>query len=172
MSSKTVQMSFRFPIDKQRAIARMSKATEMTQSDVVRQLVPTDLAFLQEIVNGAQNGGPESIKESSRELMADGLRWRMMRAGIEPAVLDQLSSQGVLHYWDEFNKAIQYRIGMLVPEDGQLPEYRIETPPAGGQWEQAGQMGQQVLGSNERFTADGIEHGVRFIEVPPEGGDR
>jgi len=96
-----------------------------------------------------------SLTDGIKDLVADGLRYRMMvnTPPIAAAFLAPLTPDGVIRAYVEFLEAIRGKAGLV-----QNPRYRFCQVPAGGRWEQKGLAGAwAVLPTNIGFTLNGKE---------------
>ena len=114
----------------------------------------------QEVLNVIDSVDAKSRSEAVRELIADGLRWRMREytdKPIDPHFTDPLNTDGVIQFYGEFIQAVKHDLGLSNP-DGNNPRYHFCQLPTGGQWEQMGVTGWGVLPINARYTENGTEY--------------
>jgi hypothetical protein len=96
--------------------------------------------------------------EAVRELLADGMRFRMLNnePPVHPYFVMKLSPPAVAKQYMQFLEAVADRAGVVGPSGKAKSDFRFVQLPAGGKWEACGLDGAwQVLNRSFEPTPDG-----------------
>jgi len=131
-------------------LMRLSEMTDLTQTEVVRTLIPPSDKWLAVVADEVAGTRANNVFEALKPLLAAGLRLRMETAGV--------AAFGVSQLWelepDDLLNAYEGFVAALRGGD----EYRLETLPNRGVWQQEGLAGRKiVLRRREALTDWGVE---------------
>jgi len=151
MAKQTDQIKgFRLSPKHNERLMRLSELTDLTQTQLVRTLIPPSESWVELVGAEVQRQGADDVFEAMKDLLSAGLRQRMETAGVAAfgaSMLWQLEPDGLLDAYEGFITAL--RGG---------GEYRIETLPNRGVWQKEGLAGRKiVLWRREALTDRGVE---------------
>jgi hypothetical protein len=142
-------------------LTRAADRMNCSRSEVIRQCLPPSDAWRWILVGATAATKGQSLGDRLWHFAAQGLRIEMLEHGVEPSLLAPLTDDGLVQRYAEFREAVHAQAF------GTDTGYRLEKPPAGGEWERTGRMGLHVLSRRERLTRDGVE-----LIAPSTEGDR
>ena len=166
MAKQTDQIKgFRLSPKHNERLMRLSELTDLTQTQLVRTLIPPSESWVELVGAEVQRQGADDVFEAMKDLLAAGLRLRMETAGVAAfgaSMLWQLGPDSILEAYEAFGVATRARVFNI-----ENPEYRLEAFPDETSWAMQGLAGKLcILHRQERMTDNGIE----FVVVDGTAG--
>ncbi|MCA9304891.1 MAG: ribbon-helix-helix protein, CopG family [Phycisphaerales bacterium] len=152
-----VQIAARVEKYQAEALQQLADANGVSVSEVIRQLIPTGFmlkAILekQRLEKSDFRGG--TLGEVLGRMWSSALERDMHESHPFVSKRDTMSRnpESMAEHFLHFLEALSHKSGLIND-----PDWRFETPPKGGKWEEQGEEGVFILPRGVRLTPDGRE---------------